>query len=372
MDDAEDLLTRTEQYRILEEPPPPSAYPYDYLGSENELPVQLRALHATSTVDELPVHIADYYASTGRPPSRRAEATSALSAPPTTNTDLDGANPTLGLPRARARMIVDRNGVRRLYPDEEETNLVRTGLDSTARNQPARRRNGYGAAERQTLTTATNRRYTAAPSSRHRPRPSPYAPLSSNVPPNHNSSPFRQAQRSAASRLSLTQPDQTTSTTSPAPPTSPRLPQEDKFTVTMDCSDASEDDEEPSSADTLADLYRRDRTLFMNHSLDMEDESDDADETSTNLARVLRDHPTTLGAMRGLRRRELPSRVQIVDLADLDEEEEEEEQDGGHGSQYRSERRRTEKDRKGLLVPHARFFIEKDKSKVSITFEPEV
>ena len=369
MDDAEDLLTRTEQYRILEEPPPPPGYTYDYLGSESELPAHLRALHATSTVDELPAHIrADYYASTGRPPSRRAEATSTLSAPPTTNSDLDGANPTLGLPRARSRMIVDRNGIRRLYPDEEETNLVRTGLDSTARNHSARRRNGYGAAERQTLTTATNRRYTAAPSSRHRPRPSPYAPLPSNAPPNLNSSPFRQAQRSATSRPSLTQSNQTTST-SPAPPASPRLPQEDKFTVTMDCSDASEDDEEPSSADTLADLYRRDRTLFMSHSLDMEDESDDADETGTNLARALRDHPTTLGAMRGLGRRELPSRVQIVDLADLDDEEE---QDGGHSSQYRSERRRTEKDRKGLLVPHARFFIEKDKSKVSVTFEPEV
>ena len=136
----------------------------------------------------------------------------------------------------------------------------------------------------------------------------------------------------------------------------------------MDCSDASEDDEELSSPEILADLYRRDRTLHMNHPMD--DESEDTDEIGTNLMRAPRDFPTTLGAMqRGLGRRELPSRVQFVDLADLDNEEE---QDGGQGSQHRSERRRTEKERKGLLVPHARFFIEKEKSSVSITFEPEV
>ena len=362
MDDAGDLLTRTEQYRILEEPPPPPAHAHDSLGSENELPAHLRALRA-----ELPAHSwGDLYASAGRPPSRRAEGTSTLSAPPITNTELDGANPTLGLPRARSRMIVDRNGIRRLYPDEEETNMVRIGLDSIARNHPARRRNGYGAAERQTLTTATNRRNTTAPSPRPRPRPSPYSHLSSNAPPDFNSPPFRQQQRSAASRLSLTQSN---TTTSPAPPASPRLPQQDKYTLTMDCSDASEDDEELSSPDILADLYRRDRTLYMNHSLDMEDESDDADEISTNPVQLLRDPHTTLGAMRGVGRRELPSRVQVVDLADLDNEEE---QDGEHGSQYRGERRRTEKDRKELLVPHARFFIEKEKSNVSITFEPEV
>ena len=137
----------------------------------------------------------------------------------------------------------------------------------------------------------------------------------------------------------------------------------------MDCSDASEDDEEPSSPEILADLYRRERRLHMNHSSGLEDESDDADESSTNPARALREY-ATLGEMRSLgRRRELPSRVQVVDLADLDEEEE---QDGGHGSQCRSESRRTDRERKGLLVPHARFFIEKEKSSVSITFEPEV
>ena len=370
MDDAADLLTRTEHYRILEELSPPPAYAWNSLGSENQLPAQLRAPNATSTVDELPAHNrTNYYASTGRPLSHRAETTSTLSAPPITNNDLDGANPTLALPRARSRMIVDRNGIRRLYPDEEETNLVRVGLDSPARNHPSRRRNGHGAAERQTLTTATNRRYPAVPSPRNRPRPSPYGPLSSNAPPNFNSTPLSQPQRSAASQLSLTQSASTTST-SPAPPVSPRLPQQDEFTVTMDCSDVSEDDdEELSNPDILADLYRRDPTIYMNHFLDMEDESDDADETSTNPIRALRHYPSTLGAMSGLGRREEPSRVQIVDLADPDNEEE---PDGGHGSQYRGERRRTEKKRKELLVPHARFFIEEHKSSVSVTFEPEV
>ncbi|KAL8796045.1 MAG: hypothetical protein Q9195_001621 [Heterodermia aff. obscurata] len=369
MDDATDLLNRTEQYRIMEESPPPPAYAYHSLGSENGLPPHLRAVHAPSTVDELSAHIrANNYTSTGRLPPHRAEAISTLSAPPITNPDLDGANPTLGLPRARSRMIVDRNGIRRLYPDEEETNLVRIGLDGPARDHPPRRGHGHGAAERAALRIAANRRNSAAPSPRHRPRPSPYASFSNNAPPNLNPTPLTQPQRSAASRLSLTQ-SAPTSSTSPAPPASPGLPQQDTFTVTMDCSDVSEDDEEPSSPDVLADLYRRNTALYMNHSLDMEDESDDADETGITRARALRDRHTTLGAMQGLGRREFPSRVQVVDLADLDNEEE---QDGGNGSQCRSERRRTEKERKGLLLPHARFFIEKEKSSVSITFEPEV
>ena len=130
-------------------------------------------------------------------------------------------------------------------------------------------------------------------------------------------------------------------------------------------SDLSDDDEELSSPDILADLYRRDRTLYIDHSSDIELESDDGDELST--VRALRDHNPRLGSFRGLGRRELPSRVQVVDLADVDDEELYE----SHISNGRATKRAIAKE-KGVLAPHARFFIEKEKSSVSVTFEPEV
>ena len=134
----------------------------------------------------------------------------------------------------------------------------------------------------------------------------------------------------------------------------------------MDCSDLSDDEEELSSPEILADLYRRDRTLYLDHSSDIELESDDGD-TGTSL-RALRDHHNArLGSFRGLGRRELPSRVQVVDLADVDDDEIYE----GQSSQGRAAMRAVAKE-KGVLAPHARFFIEKEKSSVSVTFEPEV
>ena len=133
----------------------------------------------------------------------------------------------------------------------------------------------------------------------------------------------------------------------------------------MDCSDLSDDEEELSSPEILADLYRRDRTLYLDHSSDIELESDDGDTGPT--LRALRDQNARLGSFRGLGRRELPSRVQVVDLGDVDDEEIYE----GQSSQGRAAMRAVAKE-KGVLAPHARFFIEKEKSSVSVTFEPEV
>lgn len=136
----------------------------------------------------------------------------------------------------------------------------------------------------------------------------------------------------------------------------------------MDCSDSSEDDEELSSPDILADLYRRDRSLYIDHSLDIDEDSDENDDAVTNAPRIPRGHSATLGAMRDVGRRELPSRVQVVDLANPDDQD----QDGGQSSRAANGRGRGRRDEKGVLAPHARFFIEKEKSSVSVTFEPEV
>lgn len=353
MDDAGDLLKRTDQYQVVEESPDPPAY-----------------AHASNTEDsenEIPMHPSNIGTiSTGRPPSRRAEVALTFPAPPTITTSSSGAvSPSIsGLPRVRSRMIVDRNGIRRLYPEEAEINLVRIGLDSNTTHRSTRHRNAFAIGERQTLTPlAASRHHTTSPGPRNRPRLSPYTYFSSNAPTpssNPNSAPLSRAQRSA-SRLMQPQSNHTTSPL-PVSPTSSPLPQQDKFTVTMDCSDSSEDDEELSSPDILADLYRRDRTLYLDHSLDMEDESDGGEEGSNP------PRPPRLGAMRDLGRRELPSRVQIIDLADVDDEE----QEDGQSSQARTERGRKEKEGKGVVAPHARFFIEKEKSSVSVTFEPEV
>lgn len=352
MDNAGELLKRTNQYQIIEESAEPPAYA-PAADSDNDDPIHPSIRRTTAT---------------GRPPSRRAEAASALPGSLTAiSNELVNAGP-MPLPRARSRMIVDRNGIRRLHPDDEDINLVQFGLDSTPNDYASRRRTGHAAPQRPSLTVpSSNSRYTTSPGPRRRPRLSPYAQLSSNPAQNSNPSPLSQAQTSAATRSNQSQTNPTASL-SAVPPASPSTPQQDKFTVTMDCSDSSEDDEELSSPDILADLYRRDRSLYIDHSLDIDEDSDENEEANTTVPRVPRGHSATLGAMRDVGRRELPSRVQVVDLANPDDQE----QDGGQSSRAVNGRRHGRRDEKVVLAPHARFFIEKEKSSVSVTFEPEV
>ena len=150
------------------------------------------------------------------------------------------------------------------------------------------------------------------------------------------------------------------------------LPYPYTFNVTTDCSDPSSDEEEPSSAATLADLHRRDRASLYAENSDPESGSD------PETVRVINGRARASGvrisrAVRNENRRELPSRIEIAE--------------GGEASSigYRDvrdpftrwsapEEAKDElvRSRKGVLAPHARFFIEKERSCVTVNFDPPV
>ena len=156
--------------------------------------------------------------------------------------------------------------------------------------------------------------------------------------------------------------------------TGPPPPPIDNFTVTTDCSEPTSDEEEPSSAATLADLLRRDRAALYAEDSDNESTTEDPE-----IARILsngRARPSGVRLPRsGNRldlRRELPSRIEVTHDWDV-----------GHGSQhgplddlglnhYEKCMIETNAQMKGVLAPHARFFIEKEASCVTVNFEPAV
>jgi hypothetical protein len=114
------------------------------------------------------------------------------------------------------------------------------------------------------------------------------------------------------------------------------------FTVSTNCDDHSGDEEEESSAATLADRYRRDR---------MPPPYESSDETEDGLNRWVESRARLMGVPphhRRSRRRAAPSRVEIA------------EQPAGENESMK------------LLMPHATFFIEREKSMVSIKFDPPV
>ena len=119
------------------------------------------------------------------------------------------------------------------------------------------------------------------------------------------------------------------------------------FTVTTDCSDHSGEEEEESSAATIEDRNRRDR---MPPILDSSSDSTE-DGDASRWAR-----PQTRGAPRHRRsrRRAIPSRVEVAARTAADDV-----RDGTEGQPPAE-----------ILAPHAKFFIEKDKSMVSIKFNP--
>ena len=116
------------------------------------------------------------------------------------------------------------------------------------------------------------------------------------------------------------------------------------FNVTTTCDSPSSDEEEPSSAATLADLYRRDH-LPPAYDMSSDEEFEDH-ERAMRRARQL-GIPTSNHGHRRSRRRAKPSRVEVV----------------MHNS---------ETEAKDILPPHARFFIQREKSVVSVKFDPPV
>lgn len=118
------------------------------------------------------------------------------------------------------------------------------------------------------------------------------------------------------------------------------------FNVSITCDEPSGDEEEESSPATLADRSRRDRMLSSSPS----SSEDDVEEGWTTS--VPRDGPYT--GSRRRRRRATPSKIEwAVDGVNEDAETE--------------MRKKVE-----VLAPHARFFIEREKSMVSIKFDPPV
>ncbi len=120
------------------------------------------------------------------------------------------------------------------------------------------------------------------------------------------------------------------------------LPSPFPFTVTTNCDDYSGDEEEESSAATLADRYRRDR---------IPPPYESSDDTEDGFNRWVESRARLMGlppSHRRSRRRAHPSRVEIAGPP-ADENESAE-----------------------LLMPHATFFIEREKSMISIKFDPPV
>lgn len=165
--------------------------------------------------------------------------------------------------------------------------------------------------------------------------------------------------------------DEATPITRHSAPRSPPPPM-DSFTVTTDCSEPTSDEEEPSSAATLADLYRRDRAMIY------AEDSDNDSATDPELTRIInngRDRVAGLRLHRNSRhdlRRELPSRIEVMHTWDPGHGSEHGPLAGSGLSAYERCVIETKAQMKGVLAPHARFFIEKEASCVTLNFEPAV
>ena len=134
----------------------------------------------------------------------------------------------------------------------------------------------------------------------------------------------------------------------PPPPRTITPPETSGFKVTTTCDSPSSDEEEPSSAATLADLYRRDHFPPAYH-IDPPDEElqDDLDQAMQR-AREL-GLPTSHRHRR--RRRGKPSRIEAMLPP------------GSSNTDTEAQR---------VLPPHAKFFIQREKSVVSVKFDPPV
>ena len=171
---------------------------------------------------------------------------------------------------------------------------------------------------------------------------------------------------STATGLNSTPPAGPNSTFA-GPPYTYHIPQAPEFNISTCCDSPSSDEEEPTSPRTLADRYRREiePPSFPSFDYDTSDENEteprdfeQANAGPTPLARMARD-------ARGMRNRRLaqPSRIESSILSDYSQR-----VNDKFFCFDRSEENRTRYP--SLLTPQARFFIEKDKSMVTIKFDP--
>ena len=122
------------------------------------------------------------------------------------------------------------------------------------------------------------------------------------------------------------------------PPQTSALSDPSNFTVTTSCNDPSSDEEEPSSPATLADRLRRD-SLPPPYELSSDEDTEVGLEPSMRRASAM-GSPSSRTYHRRSSRRAEPSKIEIVGAADVNGDETE---------------------TKGVLAPHARFFIEKSR-----------
>ena len=133
------------------------------------------------------------------------------------------------------------------------------------------------------------------------------------------------------------------------PPRTTTAPETTGFNITNTCNDPSSDEEEESSEATLADLFRRDR-LPPPYSSSTEEDDEEALERAMRRVGHLRGPPS----QRRSRRRAKPSRIEVA---------------WPHNATGSEAEKGVVKD---VLAPHARFFIESERSVVSIKFDPPV
>ena len=114
------------------------------------------------------------------------------------------------------------------------------------------------------------------------------------------------------------------------------IPAPSDFTVTTSCSDPSSDEEEPSSPATLADRLRRD-SLPSPYEPSSDEDNEVGLERAMRRARVMGNHSSHTYYRRSSRRAE-PSKIEIVGAPDVSGDCRENQE---------------------VLVPHARFFIER-------------
>ena len=118
------------------------------------------------------------------------------------------------------------------------------------------------------------------------------------------------------------------------------------FNVTTHCDEPTEDEEEESTLETLADRAQREQ-MPISFPPTSDEDTEDAIERARQARRLgLLPGPSRRG--RRARKRGLPSRIEVMPDAE------------GTGG------------RDDVLVPHARFFIEREKSVVSVSFDPPV
>ena len=118
------------------------------------------------------------------------------------------------------------------------------------------------------------------------------------------------------------------------------------FNVTTHCDEPTEDEEEESTLETLADRAQREQ-MPISFPPTSDEDTEDAIERARQARRLgLLPGPSRRG--RRARKRGLPSRIEVMPDAE--------------GTGGRDE----------VLVPHARFFIEREKSVVSVSFDPPV